>query len=300
MNCDTLNYYIETEKHNKLIQNLEKFGVNCKTWNGITPLMTAAKYNNVYALNLLLEKGANPNIIDDKGRTALDWTLQTRYRKESDYRIFNRLLQENLDPTLTLLTAISMKNIDLARKMIEKGADVNYFDHYSNWAPLTLAIERDDTDMVRLLLERGADTNPNLYWMQRRMPLSVAIYKGNLDIIDVLVKKGANINHPYGSDRDPRINPSHQPNYGETPLIDAVVRNNLNVVKKLLQLGADARLKEESYGGKYTAEQRAGDPQTKALLKSFEIIQNLRENTDNYIFIIPKDLLGLIENELLL
>jgi ankyrin repeat protein len=41
--------------------------------NGMTPLMFAARYNNVEVIELLLVNGANPNIKNDKGFTALKY-----------------------------------------------------------------------------------------------------------------------------------------------------------------------------------------------------------------------------------
>lgn len=42
-----------------------------ETYNGMTPLMIAARYNNVEMINLLIEKGANLKTKDEKGNTAL-------------------------------------------------------------------------------------------------------------------------------------------------------------------------------------------------------------------------------------
>lgn len=42
-----------------------------QTYNGMTPLMIAARYNNVEMITVLLEKGANLKAKDEKGNTAL-------------------------------------------------------------------------------------------------------------------------------------------------------------------------------------------------------------------------------------
>lgn len=42
-----------------------------QTYNGLTPLMIAARYNNVEMINLLIAKGANVATKDEKGNTAL-------------------------------------------------------------------------------------------------------------------------------------------------------------------------------------------------------------------------------------
>lgn len=41
--------------------------------NGMTPLMYAARYNNVEILKLLVANGAKLNVKDEKGNTALDY-----------------------------------------------------------------------------------------------------------------------------------------------------------------------------------------------------------------------------------
>lgn len=46
--------------------------INEKT-NGMTPLMFAARYNQVEVVKILLEKGADVTTKDDKGRTALQY-----------------------------------------------------------------------------------------------------------------------------------------------------------------------------------------------------------------------------------
>ena len=47
--------------------------VNSPTRYGITPLITAAKYNRKEAVRLVLDNGAMISADDDGGQTALDW-----------------------------------------------------------------------------------------------------------------------------------------------------------------------------------------------------------------------------------
>ncbi|RZJ75902.1 MAG: ankyrin repeat domain-containing protein [Flavobacterium sp.] len=59
------------------VETVKKFieygaNVNEKS-NGMTPLMLAARYNNVEIINLLLEKGADLKMTNDKGLSALKY-----------------------------------------------------------------------------------------------------------------------------------------------------------------------------------------------------------------------------------
>lgn len=59
------------------IETVKKFldygaDINEKS-NGMTPLMLAARYNQIDILKLLIEKGANLKLTDEKGLTALKY-----------------------------------------------------------------------------------------------------------------------------------------------------------------------------------------------------------------------------------
>ena len=56
------------------VKKFIEYGANVnETFNGMTPLMFAARYNKVEILKLLLEKGANTDAKDEKGFTALQY-----------------------------------------------------------------------------------------------------------------------------------------------------------------------------------------------------------------------------------
>jgi ankyrin repeat protein len=123
------------------------------------------------------------------------------------------------DGVSPLHLAIVNANWDLAKDLIEAGADVNQWDIYGE-APLFTAVgqrtrydggrasidppnETDGLGIVRMLLERGADPNMQLYF------------------------RPANVR---GSTNT----------RGSTPLIRAAANNDMEVVKLLLEHGADA------------------------------------------------------------
>lgn len=52
--------------------------------NGKTPLMLAARYNNVEIIRLLLEKGASKSIKDEKGNTALKYAEASNAKEAAE------------------------------------------------------------------------------------------------------------------------------------------------------------------------------------------------------------------------
>lgn len=52
--------------------------------NGMTPLMVAARYNQVEIINFLLEKGANAKTINESGLTALKYAKLSNAQEAAD------------------------------------------------------------------------------------------------------------------------------------------------------------------------------------------------------------------------
>ena len=53
--------------------------------NGLTPLMLAARYNKVDILKYLLEKGADKQIKDERGNTALKYAEFSKSQEAMDF-----------------------------------------------------------------------------------------------------------------------------------------------------------------------------------------------------------------------
>jgi ankyrin repeat protein len=80
------------------------------------------------------------------------------------------------------------------------------------------------TDTVRVLLAAGADINSRDYLGSS--PLSFAVSRNRTETVGVLLNAGAKTNF-------------HHTETGQTALIDAVVRGNIDIVRLLLEKGAN-------------------------------------------------------------
>ncbi len=98
---------------------------NLRGPRGTTPLMQAALYGDAESLRLLLDNGADPNLGNEAGATALMWAAN---------------------------------DLEKTRLLLDRGADVNARSEDSRTALLIAAGQFGCREVVRLLLDRGADT----------------------------------------------------------------------------------------------------------------------------------------------
>jgi ankyrin repeat protein len=140
------------------ILNTINININSQNNRGETPLYQAVQINNLETVELLLIRGADPNMSDYYGETPLHLAIQNIREWEQD------------DHKIILL-------------LLSRGADVNTHDN-QGITPLVHAIQRNDIKTVVLLLSKGADVNkPDDYGVT---PLQIAYTTGNTNIIAIL------------------------------------------------------------------------------------------------------------------
>jgi len=139
-------------------QLLEKgANVNIRDTDGISALMHASDEGLTDIVRNLLNKGANTNLQNNKGKTAL------MYASEQGYAYIIKLLLEkgaNIDLQNNQLdTALMFASVtdhkDCVRTLLERGANIDLQNKHGSTA-LILASSIGNADIVKLLLDNDA------------------------------------------------------------------------------------------------------------------------------------------------
>ncbi|MBY0305625.1 MAG: ankyrin repeat domain-containing protein [Sphingomonas sp.] len=162
--------------------------------------------------------------------------------------------QLSQSPGSKFLSAVKEeKNNEVVAALSVGGATVvNTRDFSSRETALHIVAKRGNLLYTRFLLQKGAD--PNLRDIKGNTPLMVAVSGGFADLIAPLVAAKTNVNQ--GNDS------------GETPLIRAVQRRDLAMVRELIAAGADPD-QADSLAGKSARTYADEDTRTPALARLF-------------------------------
>jgi ankyrin repeat protein len=257
-----------------VVEMLMKAGANINTverFHKQTPLMWAASAskNAGTMVKLLLAKGANL-----KPRAAsTDWPSQITNEPRAQYRPTGGLT--------AFLYAVRDGCFDCVDQLLAAGADVNQ-PTPDGVTPLMLAIDNDNYDVAKLLMDRGA--NPHLFDWWGRTALYVAVdrkeYNGlggrgrgaagsrigslpgptSMDIINALLAANVDVNVQMNAHRPSRSGNNGRfveplMSTGETPLMRATLgpwnpnddtlknkNGDTELVRVLLARGADLNI----------------------------------------------------------
>lgn len=194
------------------------------------------------------------------------------------------------DQSTPLIIAIEFSVYDVARLLIENGADVNVV--VEGESALKMAVENKSLEMTKLLLDRGAEVNlPEPETMVFRTPLSIAAGNGSVEIAKLLIERGANVNsksHPLfsaayaNSIEIAKLLIQHGANIdqktldGRTPLYMALERGSYEMVKLLIENGTDVNWESRAGDSLMKYAQRRGDTRIIQLLKQKGLKEDVR------------------------
>lgn len=223
---------------------------NNKNSNGRTHLINAVLNKNFKECKSLIQKGANINIQDNFGSTAL------MYAADND-KFCNLLIENGADTNIkdnngetALMAAVLENNYDVCELLIDNGVDINIqsnnIEEYDNNLNLNIevlkykigetalmfAIEHNYYEICNLLLENNA--NLNLRDSDGKTVLMNVITTDNNNEYELLINYIQNIELDLPD------------NSGRTALIYATINNKVNICNLLIQNGANLNLADIS------------------------------------------------------
>ncbi len=258
--------------------------------DGSTPLMYAVLYLGPEEVKTLLERGADPNVANDAGATALIWgvdslekvrilletgaevdaktaagatALIAAARTPGSAPILRVLLDHGADVkahtnrnSTALHSAAEAADIDGLTVLLDRGAEPNKLREDLPATVLGAAAVHGDAEPVRLLLERGADPNQNDPLQGSALVWAVYLSSGP-EIVNLLVDAGTDVNAPGIG--------------GYTALMWAsyLYDSDPRVIRLLLENGADPSAKAKDGLTARDLALRRGDSKVAKLIEDF-------------------------------
>lgn len=235
-------------------------------------------------VKMLLEHGADSDIKDIYGKTALDYAYMRNYTeiirmlkavrdKREEDKIFYTMSDDELE---AFKRAAFENNVLVMNRYLKKTITVDGRSVLATLSPKNLnqavisaACSNNGLDAIKWLVEKGAYIQES----EEGYPLLPRLFeKGNIEAIEFLLKNGLNPNqkdrwfvneegdtilirltHTHYSDKVPAlvrllvkygadINGTN--NLGQTPLMTAIQTGEPNMVKVLLECGADVSIRD--------------------------------------------------------
>lgn len=240
-----------------MVRVLLEAGANKKTVNDAFINTADSKNKNTSVMHLLLSHGVEQSVIDKAfvnaaGQGNLE-TLKFLLDRISDRTIVvsEGLVAASSFFTVDKIKSFQEKGITTFNYLLDAGADVNYKRKDREFTALIFVASHGSPELAQILLERGADPDIrcdcSTYLSGGWTALTLAIkrkgmamqYRDRDAIIDLLLASGADVNRPR-KNRD----------YLHTPLILAASSNDLQLVRNLLDRGANVN--DQDHNG-YTA-----------------------------------------------
>ncbi len=200
---------------NYAAQNSEDYAAH------ITPLMIAANTSSLAAVKLLVEAGAELDAKDKKGRTALTYAKEAKFKRVIAY-LEAAYEKKDAAGALTLREAAATGTLYRVKALLEAGADIEQSDEHGQ-TPLMLAVAAGHEEVVRALCAAAA----NVHAMRSDGGdlWTCAFAKPDAEIIQCLIEHG--------------LNPDEARQSGPALLLAFGVPKPADILKLLLDNGAD-------------------------------------------------------------
>ena len=212
-----------------------------------TPLVDAARSGDAQAARALIEQGADVNLPEPDGTTALHWAAH-----RNDLELGAALLAAGADPNAVndygatpMSEAAVSGDAALVAMLLEAGADAESPNADGQTALMVVA-RTGRVDAARLLISHGADVNTAERW-RGQTALMWAVAQGHPAMVALLVEHGADVNARSTINNwqrqvtaEPRA--IYRPAGGWTPLLYAAREGCVDCARILAGAGADLDL----------------------------------------------------------
>jgi ankyrin repeat protein len=237
--------------------------------SGARPIHSAVLSGKTDLIQLLINHGADVNVTDAQGRTALEFAATQNDTNAAKLLLASKAAIETRDKdgNTPLYEAVDKGNAAMVSLLLDSGATVDDANN-KNTTPLLLAVSRGRVDVTRILLEHKADPNrsggiqiPSQNYLGNWPPILLAVDRDENDILKLLLDAGGNPDSgsPIFSAilnknnveavrllLDHRANPNRPDGDGNPPL-SMVLKGakDKRIVSLLLDKGADANARDK-------------------------------------------------------
>lgn len=242
--CDSISYDRRSSEKRELIRNhLVALGAEPIKPENYELIEAVKEGNSEKEIRSLVKAGADINFVNNQGESAL-------------------------------FCAIKSKNDSLASLLISMGAELNNYNTY-NYSPLMIAVREKNSTLIKQLVEAGANVNfktpdgkTTLFYCSDTARSEIFSYlvkqggditvidnagvsllfpaarKGNLPLVASLLEQGVNCN----------LRTSVSTTYnskGATAISGALERRNFEIIKTLIDAGADSKSITEGFANSF-------------------------------------------------
>ena len=208
---------------------------------GWAPIHFACQLESSVILAILLENGADPNLLTNDGFPALNIACNAA---ECSKEMVQMLLEHGADTNVfdsnglaSLHDACHSRNAAIVAVLLKYGANVN-FPTRDDVHPLHIASFKGEEQIIQILLKHGADTN--VLDSNGMAPLLHPCDSQNAAAVAALLGHGANVNLPTNGRGTNANLPKMDGSYPLHIACDVgVVHVKETVVRMLLEHGAD-------------------------------------------------------------
>ncbi len=217
-----------------------------------TALHIAAQNGDADITKLLIKAQADVSYEDDNGEIPLDIASENNHI-DIVKLLLPAAVNIGLDFNSALLYAIENNFTQIVQLLLDAGADSNIVNDQDGETPLCIASKNGYFEIVKLLLCAGAKDTPENFALYK------ATQKGHTNIVKLLLCTGANLDTGYlclhkatakGHAEIAQLLINAGANLNElfdigcwTPLLEAALAGQINMIKLLLSNGANHNLR---------------------------------------------------------